>query len=429
MCETYREGCVMMVTNAPERVLVLLIGEVLEDPRVLRTCRSLTHQGAEVTVGCAVRNDRPATETVENLRIIRFPYPHEFWLKRLYQVFQNKMNPLMTRQVSRLHEETPRSHFTSSIRNAVLVLNHRHVLRAMRAANRAMVRTFRDTVYDMAHCNDVDTLVAGSALKSAGFVRELVYDAHEFWPGIGVHGSAPNKTLKLIEERFIGDADHVVTVNDMIAGKLRDLYSLSAVPAVIMNCPDRYEGPVETSSIHQPVRILYQGKLQAFRGLEELVLAFREVPDAVLTIAGWGPMRERLEMVARKEGLAGRVVFTGRYSPEDAVSLAAGHDIGMLPFSPVTMSIQYAAPNKLFDYLMAGLAVASTGLPFLEPFITTHGIGKVFPENSPSAIAHTLNTLIADPAGLIACKQKARELALSTYTWDRQFNSNYPWKP
>ena len=66
-----------------KKILVLLIGEVLEDPRVYRTCVSLSEGGADVTVACTNPSQRTERETYKNLSIIRFPHRKEFIIKEI----------------------------------------------------------------------------------------------------------------------------------------------------------------------------------------------------------------------------------------------------------------------------------------------------------------------------------------------------------
>jgi len=419
----------MTPQNTPKSVLVLLVGEVLGDPRVLRTCRSLAKAGAKVTVGCTNPDGRPARESVDGIDIIRFEHHRESSLKRLYNSVIDRVHPAAGQRLSRIHGDVPRSKAATFLRNLALTANHRHVMKHIRAVNRLMVREFSTGEFDLVHANDVTTIAAGHELRLRGAAREFLYDTHEFWPGVGVHGSAPNRLHNHYEGRYIGTADYVVTVNRLIAGKLRELYGLRDKPAAVMNCPDKYSGEVRIDGVHAPVRLLYQGKVQAFRGLEELVLSLKWIDGAHLTVAGYGPLEKHLRLLAQEEGLDDRITFTGRYDPAETLSMAANHDIGVLPFKPVTLSIMYSSPNKLFDYLMSGLAVASSRLEFIGPFVDEHDIGAVFHSLVPEEIAGTLNGLVADIPRLVACKRRARELALSTYTWERQFDLNYPWKP
>ena len=118
-------------------------------------------------------------------------------LKRLYNWLQGYIRSEVGWKISRMHEEVPASPMRAAIRNALVSLNFRHRMRRIRSVNRLMVRAFtRGNVstarlhdgesagpFDLVHCNDVETLAAGNALKKAGIAREVLYDAHEFWPG------------------------------------------------------------------------------------------------------------------------------------------------------------------------------------------------------------------------------------------------------
>jgi len=419
----------MATTEARRTVLVLLIGEVLEDPRVYRTSISLRDAGARVTVACTNPSSRPGREERDGLSIVRFPHRREFFVKRLYNWLQGTMPSRVAGALVRGHEEVPRSPVKTVLRNAVLGLNFRHFTNANRAINRSMIRAFEESSFDLVHANDVDTLFAGSELKRRGAARELLYDSHEYWSGIGVHGSAPNETIRRMESAGIAFADYVVTVNPLIAGKLRGQYGLARPPATVMNCPYRYDGPVSVGEVHDPVRVVYIGKLQAFRGLRELVAAFRMIDGGVLTLAGYGPLEENLRRLAEKEGLGNKVSFTGRYRPDSVMSILAEHDIGVMPFKDVTLNLVYTSPNKYFDYAMAGLAVAASDLPFLRASVLEHDMGAIFSDVSPEGIAETLNALIADRDRLIRCRKNARDAALADLCWEEQFRRNYPWRP
>jgi glycosyltransferase involved in cell wall biosynthesis len=203
-------------------------------------------------------------------------------------------------------------------------------------------------------------------------------------------------------------------------------YGLNKRPAVLLNCPYRDEEPIDTDDVHHPARVLYQGKVQTFRGIEQLILAFHHIDGAELTISGDGPLLDRFRHLAVSEGLLDRVRFSGRYEPEETLSLVRQHDIGVLPFSPATLSITYSSPNKLFDYAMGGLAIASTDLPYMRMVIEKHRMGVLFPTNAPSCIAGTLQSLIKETGRLAEYRRNSRKAALEHFSWEQQFAANYP---
>ncbi|MFC1650378.1 glycosyltransferase family 4 protein [Candidatus Latescibacterota bacterium] len=413
----------------PKRILVLLIGEVLEDPRVYKTCISLSENGSDVTVACTNPSMRKKTETHSNLSIVRFPHPKEFIIKRLFGFLQGKLHRSVGRILSEVHEGVSTSSVKTVLRNYVLNLNAAHYMNSSLKINRMMAKAFADDSFDLVHCNDVNTLSAGCALRNSGAAEEMLYDSHEYWTGMGIVGSISNAMLREAEEDGIRSADYVVTVNPMIAGLLQEQYGLSRVPSVVMNCPYRYDGEVRADEIHSPARIIFQGKMQAYRGLEKLILAFKHIEGGVLTMSGYGPLAERLEALARIEKLSDKVMFTGRYNPKESTAILSGHDIGIITFEGMIPNNMYSSPNKLFEYAMSGLAIAASDLPFLAGVIKKNEMGELFGEITPESIAETLNGMIADTERLKKFKINARAAGVEKFSWKDQFLKNYPWKP
>ncbi len=411
------------------RVLVLLVNEALEDPRVFKTCVALKNSGARVTIGCTNPSKKINDETYQEMRIVRFPHYSDFILKRLYTKFVGRLGPGMGRAATSLHEGDTSSSLKAAVRNLLLTMNFRHMLRSMAKINRAMVRAFTGHSFDLVHCNDVESLAAGCSLKASGTARALLYDTHEFWPGMGTAGSFSNRAYLELEGDMIHRADYVVTVNPFIADLLVNTYKLEQKPAVVMNCPYVSEKHADITRLHSPVRVLYQGRVQAYRGLEELISSFRVIENAELTISGDGPLLERLKALATSEGLARKVHFTGRFDPEEAMTIIKDHDIGVIPYKPANLNNTYISPNKLFDYIMGGLALATSDLPFLASIIRKEKVGIVFDKLEPSAIARAITRMISNEKALQTYRMHGRRAALERYHWKKQFSDHYPWRP
>ena len=146
-------------------------------------------------------------------------------------------------------------------------------------------------------------------------------------------------------------------------------------------------------------------------------------------MSGFGPMKKNLELLAKKEDSVDKITFTGRYSPEDSIQILSDHDIGIIPYEDIILNNRYSSPNKLFEYAMAGLAVVGSNVPFIASIVEENGMGAVLPGTDPESIADTLNSLSSDPEKLILSKKNARAAALESFSWEEQFEKNYPWKP
>jgi len=415
-------------TGRNRRVLVLLIGEVLDDPRVYKTCMSLHEMGADVTVACTNPGSKPQCESHRGLSIVRFPHRGDSFLKKIYFLIRGRFTLGVDYTPAHGRAGSDKPSFADKVINAVLDLNFRNFLKSTLSINRMMVDAFSGERFDLVHANDVDTLVAGSMLRASGAAGALLYDAHEYWAGMGAESRRSNRVLREIEGESIRSADYVVTVNPLIADLLEEQYSLKQKPSVVMNCPYRYGGPTDTDTVHKPVRVIFQGKMQAYRGLENLVRAVGLWPHFELTISGYGPLERSLRLIARKTGADRLITFSGRYAGIQAIHILLEHDIGIIPYEDVVLNNRYASPNKLFEYAMAGLAVVASDLLFMAGVVRDHGMGEVLLGTDPQSIASTLEKLCSSTERITGYKKNARSAGVKFFSWEKQFEGNYPWR-
>jgi hypothetical protein len=75
------------------------------------------------------------------------------------------------------------------------------------------------------------------------------------------------------------------------------------------------------------------------------------------------------------------------------VANLAAYDMGIHLLTAVNLNHIYALPNKLFDFIMAGLGVAIFPLPEMTRVVKEHQIGVVSTDQSIHAMASALNKL------------------------------------
>lgn len=264
---------------------------------------------------------------------------------------------------------------------------------------------------DVVHANDLDTLPAGFLLARR-FGARLVYDAHELYTEFDAPAPRLTQRLTLALERALARrADAVVTVSDGIARELESRLSLRRVPLVVVNAPHREERPFQTFD-GGPLRAVYQGRLGPGRDLDDLLeAASANGVELSLRIPLADPRELRKSIAAR--GLDGRVRVLEPVPPEEVLDGLAGFEVGVLFDRPHSRNSELSFPNKLFEYLMAGLAVVAPRLESVGPLLEGERVGLTFEPGRPAELASTLERLASDRALLIELRMRARELALT----------------
>ena len=260
--------------------------------------------------------------------------------------------------------------------------------------------------FDVVHAHDFSTLAAGRLLARGG--SRLVYDAHEIYADQEPDAPRLDRALvRLLEGPLARRADAVVTVSEPIAEELRGSLRLAARPLVVLSCPPRSD--VEPAARGDgPLLALYQGAMGPGRRLEDLVVAAQHA-DGVRLVARV-PGAPDLDGVERAEPI----------EPDALVEAAAPFHVGLVINRPVTRNDELVLPNKLFEYVMAGLAVVVPRLPGLAPIIEAEGIGLTYEPGQPEQLGAALTELARDDARLAEMRARARQIALDRFNAESQ---------
>jgi glycosyltransferase involved in cell wall biosynthesis len=288
-------------------------------------------------------------------------------------------------------------------------------------------RLLRNSPIDFVHANDLITLpVAAPLARRTG--AQLIYDAHELYPEVSTLSPLEARVWRHLERPLIKRADRVMTVCDSIARELVLRYEVR-LPVVLLNCPPRamrtgrgnhhlLRLKAGLNGNSEPI-VLYQGGFAPNRGLPALVGAAGLWRQGVLVLMGWGRLEEELRAMIANQGLSDRVVITGPVAQSDLLDFTAGADVGVIPYEPVGLNNTYTMPNKLFEYIAAGLPVVATDLPELRRVLHGDGLGLTFQTVSPTAIAAAVDQILEDRA--LRAQMHANVLRVQDrYTWESQ---------
>ncbi|GAA1557804.1 hypothetical protein GCM10009789_09020 [Kribbella sancticallisti] len=267
---------------------------------------------------------------------------------------------------------------------------------------------------DVLHAHDMH--LVGVAVRAAGRAAlrgrkiEVIYDAHEYVVGLSRYGGRTPRFISAWanhEAEYIGAADRVITVSPAIARTLRDRYRLDREPTVVINTPRRAEiaaGVVDVRTrleLPSDVPLLvYSGGITKARGVETAIQALPSLPGVHLAVVcvpstETGPVRE-LRKLAESLRVGDRMHYLDPVEPDEVVSFLRTADIGLIPILRYP-SHDMALPNKVFEYVFAGLPVVTSDMTSLTEFVRRTGIGEAFEAENPADLAAKVTRVLADP--------------------------------
>lgn len=227
----------------------------------------------------------------------------------------------------------------------------------------------------------VETLFIGW-LASLCSGAKLVYSPHELEPEKNGYGRFEKFRALVTEFLFIRHAKSVVVVGFRIADLYRKRYRLSNV-FVVPNAPKRLKAEGEAPfnlrrklGLDESVRLYgYQGALVRGRGIDLLCQAFSggALEGAALVFIGFGGLEHEIRRYVGEN--PGRIFLLGAVPPNQLLPLTAQLDCGICLIEPICLSYELSLPNKLFEYIAAGVPVIASDLPEMAEVVETHGVG------------------------------------------------------
>jgi glycosyltransferase involved in cell wall biosynthesis len=198
------------------------------------------------------------------------------------------------------------------------------------------------------------------------------------------------------------------------------------VPALVRNIPP-YQVPAPSHRLHERLRLsphtriaLYQGLLEEDRSLDTLVHAARFLDrEIAIVLMGDGPRRPQLEALIAQEEVGDRVFLLPAVPNSELLAWTACAGLGLIVYPPdYSMNRRICLPNKLFEYLMAGLPVLTAPLEAIVEVVQTYDVGAVVPAVEPEAVGRAISALLADEAAVARMRRNALAACARELRWE-----------
>jgi len=242
--------------------------------------------------------------------------------------------------------------------------------------------------------NDLDTLLA-NYLASRIRNKPLVYDSHELFIEVPELVDRPKvqKIWLAIEKRILPKLKNAYTVCDSIADYYKKKYGVEM--EVVRNIPICGETKFKNKKSEKNI-LIYQGALNKARGIETMISAMQFVENAELWIVGSGDIEQQLRQLLENLAIKDKVKFYGRIKPEDLTEITNQATLGFSLEQNIGLNYYYALPNKIFDYINAGVPVLCSNFPEMERIVKTYDIGETIEPSNEKELAKMINQILSD---------------------------------
>ena len=294
----------------------------------------------------------------------------------------------------------------------------------------------QNKLYDWVWANDLPTLYPAYKI-SKKLNSKLVYDSHEIYIET-LNQFFPKKSNcfkklifkiflfvmkthgKRVERKIIQKTYRFLTVNESLLNYFQNLYNLK-YGCAILNCPriDNYKNNINNFDLKKKLQInpnlkvvIYQGVFNEGRGLRILIEAFLHLNDNyILFLVGEGTLKNELETIIKNLKLENRIYINFDNFEENFYTSIA--DLGVNLLEPLNLSKMLASPNKVFQYIQAGIPVILSKSPENMRILEKYKIGLLTDLNSKD---------IANSIVEVVCKNDASfkqeiEKAKNIYNW------------
>lgn len=278
---------------------------------------------------------------------------------------------------------------------------------------------------DALWANDLDTLLPAFLI---GKLRRkpLMYDSHEYFTEAeGLSGRKFQKWVWCALERWMFPRlAMAITVNESIAAIYRKKYNvpvhvLRNVPKALVELGDQQT----VSPFGWPdgkLRVLLQGAyIDPDRGGMEAVEAMQLLPEAHLLIVGSGRDLDNMKQRVHDLHLSTRVAFLPRLPRAQLLAITRTAHIGLSLDKPLHLNYTLSLPNKLFDYIQAGVPVLVSSLPEVQRIVLSYEVGEVIDAVTPEGVARGIQGM--QSSGKMEQYRRNTHAAAAQLTWEQEW--------
>jgi len=271
--------------------------------------------------------------------------------------------------------------------------------------------------------NDLDVLMP-NYLMSKLRNKMIFYDTHEYFTGVPELRNSPVKKRiwKFIEDWIFPKLKTVYTVNDSVKNKYQEEYGNDI--GVIRNVPLPRKNIVPFSIPenwkNRQILLLQGAGINEGRGGVELLEVMKCLSEKYLLLfIGSGTQWDEIVQKRKAWCLQDKVEMIDKLPPAQLQQYTAIADIGFSLDSFEDLNCLYNLPNKIFDYIQAGVPIIATGIPEVKRIIHSYQCGICIDDNRPATIVNAIKKLMENKESYLRFKLNC-QIAAKELTWENE---------
>ena len=396
------------MSNSSPKALHIVLNSVNEDSRVLKCAWTLGNAGWDVKVIGATPFTYSDQLTIGYAKILRLPLKPVITQDSLAKVLR------------RIRYYRRRIYQILKIKEEILIPN---LSRAIRMATPETVRFSPDII----HAHDYTALPIAAALvnllKRQGKNVSLIYDAHEYVPGVA-HLTKPLAALYTKNEReYSKISSAVFSVSEPMNDLLMEHLKITTRPIIVANDPLVAGQQPSSKTLRGDCGItadaplmVYSGAVAPQRGVQTALAGLRQMPGVHLALIANPDSKSVKDLVTSAPDLADRFHVVPYVPNAELVSYLSSADIGLIPLLH-RLNHEISLITKFGEYMQAKLPILVSDVKTMAAEVERLGNGEVFIAEDIQSFVVAAKKIFADPDSY---RKKYTDVVLAQRTWERQ---------
>jgi len=291
--------------------------------------------------------------------------------------------------------------------------------------SRAVYKKAKSLNADIYHFHDPELLPYALLMERSG--KPVVYDAHEDVPKQLMGKYWINKNLrKVVASSFRGVENFVarrlsgvVTATPFITKRFK-LVNPNTI--TVNNYPFVEELAVASANRSEAQnQICYVGGITEIRGITTLVKAMEKTSGVKLLLAGNISPNSYADELKKEPGWK-KVEYFGPANRSEVAEIFGKSFAGIVTFLPLPNHVD-AQPNKMFEYMSAGLPVIGSNFELWRNIIEGNDCGICVDPLGETSLARAIMELKNDTKKVKEMGLNGKKAVIEKYNWDTESKS------